>query len=163
MRALSLLVSFALVLSWTLSLTGCPYEPAPCFPTAAASLPDESEPAALERRSLGWEVDKLPALPDVPLNDPHAPPSEVFVHAERDMKTEFWLEAAKELITVVRGDTSDGRRIRQVAEFDLAIALFRLRYYGEARHVFRLVAADPKHPMQNDAAEWMKRQACSGG
>jgi hypothetical protein len=145
------------------TLTACPaYDPVPCFPTASSSVPDESDPAALQRQALVWEIDKLPALPDVPIGDPHASPSAVFVRAERDMKTEFWLDASKGLIAVVRGDTSDGRRVRQMAEFDLGISLFRLRYYDEARRVFSLVAADSKHPMQSDADDWVKRKACSG-
>ena len=146
-------------------LTACPpAEMTPCFPPASSSVTDEgaATPGRLERPALDWEIDKLPALTDAPEGDPHQLASDTFVKAQRDMKTEFWLEAARDLLTVVRGDTKDGRKVRQLAEFDLAIALFRLRYYGEARQIFGFVAGDAKHPMQRDAVEWMNRRICGG-
>ena len=159
--ALTSALTSALLAALAALLPGCPpaYEQAPCFPAQSSSVTDDAE-GGFDRRVLGWEIDKLPALPDAPEMD--VPPSPLLLRAQRDMKTEFWLDAAKGLMSVVRGDTRDGRKAREVAEFDLGIALFRLRYYGEAKRIFMLVAADKAHPMQRQADEWMTRQACGG-
>jgi hypothetical protein len=109
---------------------------------------------------LQWEIDKMAALVDVPDSD--APPSELFLRAQRDMRTEFWPDAAKELLSVVRGDTKDGKKIRLFAQYDLAISLFRLRYFEEARHIFRMIADDSRHPRSHEAGTWMDRKVCSG-
>jgi hypothetical protein len=121
--------------------------------------PDESE-GGFSRKTLAWEIDKMAALVDVPDSD--NPPSELFLRAQRDMRTEFYLEAAKELLSVVRGDTPDGKKLRLYAQYDFALCLFRLRYFEEARRVFRMMAADPKHPRQKEAADWADRRTCSG-
>jgi hypothetical protein len=146
-----------------LSLMACPVaEPIPCFPAESSSVSDQGSPdgGALIHPVLDWELDKLPALADAPEGDPHGAPSELFVRAQRDMKTEFWAEAAKDLVAIVRGDTKDGRRYREVAEFDLAIVLYRLKYYGEARKVFGFIASDHAHPMRQDAIDWLSRKIC---
>jgi hypothetical protein len=102
----------------------------------------------------------MAALVDVPESD--EPPSAAFLSAQRDMRTEFWPDAAKGFLAVVRGDTNDGKQIRLHAQYDFALALFRLRYFDEAKRIFRMVAADAKHPMSSQATEWMNRKTCTG-
>jgi hypothetical protein len=146
-----------------LALGGCPaVEAIPCFPAESSSVSDQgsADGGALLHPTLDWELDKLPSLADVPEGDPHAPPSEAFIRAQRDMKTEFWADAAKDLVAIVRGDTKDGRKLREIAEFDLAIALYRLKYYGEARKVFAFIASDHAHPMRQEAIDWLSRKIC---
>jgi hypothetical protein len=139
-------------------LPGCPaFNPAPCFPSSSASPPDESE-GGFSRKTLTWEIDKMAALVDVPDSD--QPPSEAFLRAQRDMRTEFWADAAREFLQIVRGDTQDGKRLRLFAQYDLALSLFRMRYFEEARRVFRMIAADPKHPRQAEAKDWAERKTC---
>lgn len=141
-------------------LPGCPaYELAPCFPASSATPPDESE-GGFSRKTLTWEIDKLPALVDAPEGD--GTPSDAFLHAQRDMRTEFWMDAARGFLSVVRGDTKDGKKIRLHAEYDLGLSLFRLRYFDEAKRIFKLIAADSKHPMNSQASEWMSRKICAG-
>jgi len=141
------------------TLAGCPaFNPIPCFPTSSATPLPESE-GGFSRTTLMWEIDKMAALVDVPESD--APPTDVFLRAQRDMRTEFWLDAAKGFLSVVRGDTSDGKKIRQHAQFDLAVSLFRLRYFDDAKRIFRMIAADSKHPRNREANEWMQRKVCS--
>jgi hypothetical protein len=142
------------------SLSACPPpEAAPCFPTATA-VPTSASEGGFDRTTLAWEIDKLPALVDAPPTDP--PPSPVFIDAQRDMRTEFWPEAAKALLAVVRGDTNDGKLVRQHAEYDLAIALFRLRYFEEAKRIFKLIADEKHHPRRSDAQGWLDRRTCDG-
>jgi hypothetical protein len=125
----------------------------PCFRTTSpADVP------WLTHQALEWEIDEMAALPSAPLTD--APPSEGFIRAQRDVKTEFWLDAAKELLAVERGDTHDDRRTRQVAQYLLAVALYRLQYYLEARRIFRKVELTKDHPMQEEAYHWTHRKAC---
>jgi hypothetical protein len=155
----SLVVVPALALLGTASAACPPAEMAPCFPTTSAAPLDESE-GGFSRKALEWEIDKMPALVDVPETD--APPSPVFLRAQRDMRTEFWADAAKGFLSVVRGDTHDGKKIRLYAEFNFAVSLFRLRYFDEARRVFRLIADDKHHPEQGEAEGWMSRRVCPG-
>jgi hypothetical protein len=140
--------------------TACPaYMTPPCFPAASATPVDIAD-GGFTRQTLAWEIDKMAALVDVPNSD--LPPSETFMRAQRDMRTEFWPDAAREFLAVVRGDTKDGKTVRRVAQYDFALSLFRLRYFEEAKRVFGMIAADPKHPMNSQADDWMQRKVCSG-
>ena len=153
--ALGLLAAFA-----ASALTGCPaYLIPPCFPASSAAPLSEAE-GGFSARTLGWEIDKMAALVDVPESDDS--PSAVFLGAQRDMRTEFWADAAKEFLAVVRGDTKDGKVIRLHAQYNFGLSLFRLRYFDEAKRIFRMIAADPKHPMNSQANEWMSRKVCTG-
>jgi hypothetical protein len=149
------------ILSVALPLTtSCAsYLTPPCYPASSATPVDEAE-VGFSRKTLAWEIDKMAALVDVPDSD--EAPSELFLRAQRDMRTEFWVDAAKEFLPVVRGDTKDGKVIRLHAQYDFALSLFRLRYFDEAKRIFRMIADDPKHPMTNQANEWMHRQVCTG-
>ena len=141
-------------------LAGCPtYDPAPCFPASSAAPADESE-GGFSRRLLGWEIDKMAALTGVPDSD--LPPSPQFLHAQRDMRTEFWLDAAKGLLSVARGDTPDGKKVRQFAQYDLALSLYRLRYFEETKRLFHQIAEDPKHARRHEAEAWLDRKNCPG-
>jgi len=154
------LAVLALSVSLSLPSVACgPPELPACFPASSAVPADESE-GGFSRTTLKWEIDKMAALVDVPDSD--APPSEVFLNAQRDMRTEFYQDAAKGFLHVVRGDTSDGKKIRYFAQYDLAMMLFRLRYFEEARRVFRMIAEDHKHPRTNEADAWMQRKTCTG-
>jgi hypothetical protein len=139
------------------AVTGCPApnDNQPCFPSVAS----EDVPW-LSHRDLGWEIDEMGVLATAPKTTD--PPSDAFVRAERDLRTEFYIEAAKGLLSVVRGETNDGRGIRQTAQFHLAVALFRLKYYKEARRIFHLCATTPGHPMKDDAHDWESRRLCGG-
>ncbi len=155
----SLLVAVFLALGAAVTLAGCAaLNQSPCFPASSAAPPDESE-GGFSRKTLAWEIDKMAALVDVPDSD--APPTELFLRAQRDMRTEFWADAAKECLSVVRGDTKDGKRLRQFAQYDFALSLFRMRYFEEARRVFQMIAADPKHPRHTEAKDWAERKTCS--
>ncbi len=134
---------------------GCPAQNdnQPCFPSGAS----EDVPW-ISSRDLGWEIDEMAVIPTAPKTTD--PPSDLFARAERDLRTEFYLEAAKGLLAVARGDTHDGRGIRQTAQYHLAIAIYRLKYYAEARRIFHLVATTPGHPMREQAREWEQRRPC---
>jgi len=132
-----------------------PNDNQPCFPSAGP----EDVPW-IAHRDLGWEIDAMASLDSA--SDAPAPTSDVFARAERDLKTEFYLEAAKGLLSVVRGDTKDTRAIRQTAQFHLAIAVYRMKYYAEAHRLFHLIATTKGHPARGEAAEWDQRQTCAG-
>jgi hypothetical protein len=151
--------SLALLLFCTLAAGCAPYLVPPCYPASSATPVPESE-GGFAPKTLAWEIDKMAALVDVPESDD--PPSAVFLGAQRDMRTEFWPDAAKGFLAVVRGDTNDGKVIRLHAQYDFAFALFRMRYFDDAKRIFRMIAADPKHPMNAQATEWMNRKICTG-
>jgi len=159
LRPLRLVITLASLLLCSLA-AGCPsYLIPPCYPASSAMPVAESE-GGFSTKTLAWEIDKMASLVDVAESD--NPPSATFLSAQRDMRTEFWPDAAKGFLAVVRGDTGDGKQIRLHAQYDFALALFRMRYFDEAKKIFRMIATDPKHPMSAQATEWMNRKTCSG-
>jgi len=142
-----------LLFAFALGLCGCGGSNRPCFGTYS---PDE--PSWLPHQTLEWEIDAMAAIPGAPKTG--KPPSDEFVRAQRDLKTEFWIDAAKGLLAVERGDTGDDRGVRQVAQYQLGVALYRLHYYAEAKRIFRMVADMEDHPMHREAYDWMQRPSC---
>jgi hypothetical protein len=125
----------------------------PCFPAA-----QPQDPPWLSHQTLTWDIDEMAEIAGVP--DIEAPPSDAFVRAQRDLKTEFWLDAAKGFLPVALGDTHDGRNIRQIAQYQLAVALFRLGYYAEALRLFKDIAAARGNPLRDAAERWVQRAPC---
>jgi hypothetical protein len=129
-------------------------------PEPPCSLPQTLEnvswlpPAELAPKLAGMNA----AVADAKLTG--APPSMRFATAERDLKVEFWADAAEGLLAVARGESNDDRPTRQTAQFHLAIALYRLKYFTEARSVLHAVVASPDHPALGSAEKWLHKRYC---
>jgi hypothetical protein len=146
----------ALAVVCATATTACPPKgEEPCFPS---DTPQELP--WLSHQTLTWDIDTMAQIEWAP--EATTPPSEVFLRAQRDMKTEFWLDAAKGWLPVALGETGDTRAVRQVAQYQLGVALFRLRYFAEALRLFKDVAAARSHPLRDAADRWVRRAACAG-
>jgi hypothetical protein len=73
------------------------------------------------------------------------PRSRAAEQAERLFKAERWAEAAEALRRVARGETDDDQGNRQIAEYRLAIALYRLGFYHASYHILSEIADRPTH------------------
>jgi tetratricopeptide (TPR) repeat protein len=72
---------------------------------------------------------------------------------------ERWGEAAPALERVVDGDTDDDRGNRQIAQYHLGIALYRLHFYEASYGIFAEIADKPSHLKFNETMLWLARLA----
>jgi hypothetical protein len=70
-----------------------------------------------------------------------------------------WAPAAVALGAVAEGATGDHRIDRQIAEYRLAIALYRLQFYQASLERFRSVAARRGHVRRLATLGWLARLA----
>ena len=66
-----------------------------------------------------------------------------------------WSSAAIELQRVARGDTGDAKPVKQLAEFDLAVVLYRLKLFQSSFGLFSEIASDRLHPMFEATLPWL--------
>ena len=72
---------------------------------------------------------------------------------------ERWSEAALVLKRVVDGDTGDDEGNRQIAQYHLAICLYRLRFYQASLGIFSTLADEPRHLRFSETLPWLAKLA----
>src|SRR5262249_42349828 len=70
---------------------------------------------------------------------------------------ERWTGALEKLTRVAEGATGDDEGNRQLAQYDMAIALFRLKRYVESAKVFRAIATHPDHLKHRETLLWVAK------
>ena len=85
--------------------------------------------------------------------------TEEAAQAKRLFDGERWSEAALILKRVVEGETGDDAGNRQIAEYHLAIALYRLQFYQASYDIFRRVAEKPNHLKFKETLLWLAKLA----
>jgi len=70
-----------------------------------------------------------------------------------------WHDAAMGLYKVYKGETADDEGNRQLAQYDLAIALYHLRYYQGSYGIFSEIAEKPHHLKFNETLLWLAKLA----
>lgn len=68
-------------------------------------------------------------------------------------------EAAPVLRRVAVGDTGDAERDKQIAHYNLAVALYRLKLHHASVALFSEIADRPAHAMWGRALPWLSRLA----
>ena len=131
-----------------------PAAPAPAAPPAAAPAPGGKAPA------------KGQAPRDIELDDAGggAPVqagqmTEEAANAKRLFDTERWSEAALGLYRVYKGETGDDGGNRQVAQYHLAIALYRLKFFQASYGIFSEIADKPNHLKFAETLLWLSKLA----
>ncbi|HTN84706.1 MAG TPA: hypothetical protein VL242_13495, partial [Sorangium sp.] len=71
--------------------------------------------------------------------------TEEAAQGKRLFDSERWSDAALQLKRVVDGDTGDDEGNRQIAQYHLAIALYRLQFYQASYAIFSQIADKPNH------------------
>jgi tetratricopeptide (TPR) repeat protein len=76
---------------------------------------------------------------------------------ERLLGAERWREAAAVLDRVVDGDTGDDEGNRQIAQYRLAIALYRSHFYQASYRIFSEIADRPSHLRFDETLLWLAK------
>lgn len=79
--------------------------------------------------------------------------------AKRLFDAERWGEAAMQFKRVADGTTKDDEGNRQIAQYHLAVALYRLQMYQGSFAIFSEIADRPKHLKFNDTLRWLSKLA----
>ena len=85
--------------------------------------------------------------------------SEAAAAAKQLFDKERWNEAAQALHSVVSGETGDDPGNKQLAEYYLAIALYRLRFYQASYAIFSVIADNPAHLKFKETLLWLAKLA----
>jgi tetratricopeptide (TPR) repeat protein len=85
--------------------------------------------------------------------------TEEAAQAKRLFDNERWSEAALMLKRVVDGETGDDKGNQQIAEYHLAISLYRLQFFQASYDLFRRVAERPNHLKFKETLLWLAKLA----
>jgi tetratricopeptide (TPR) repeat protein len=85
--------------------------------------------------------------------------TEEAAQAKRLFDAERWSEAALLLKRVVDGETGDDEGNKQIAQYHLAIALYRLQFYQASYAIFSEVADKTNHLKFNETLLWLSKLA----
>src|SRR5579884_1754850 len=86
-------------------------------------------------------------------------PTDAASQARRLYQAEKWWESAKALYRVYTGETGDDEGNKQIAQFDLAKALYKLKFYQGAYSIFSEIADKPNHLKYNETLLWLAKLA----
>ena len=105
---------------------------------------------------------------DIELDDPDEPSTgpvvagqmtEEAAQAKRLFDGEKWAPAALALDRVFKGETGDDEGNKQIAHYNLAIALYQLKLYQASYNQFSLIADNPNHLKFNETLLWLSKLA----
>lgn len=86
-------------------------------------------------------------------------PTEAAAQAKALFDKERWSEAAQALHRVRSGETGDDPGNKQLAEYFLAISLYRLKFYQASYQIFSGVADNPNHLKFKETLLWLAKLA----
>jgi hypothetical protein len=87
------------------------------------------------------------------------PMSAEMAEAKKLFDAQKWDQAAPALFRVAAGESKDDGANQQLAQYYLAIALYRLKLYQSSYALFSLVAATPDHAKFNETLLWLAKLA----
>jgi hypothetical protein len=150
---IGLLASSLLLMS-----VGADAQPKPKKPKPAAAAPTAPKGGAIELD------EPAPAAPGAKPVDNSPPPTagqmtEQAAQAKRLFDGEKWSEAALGLYRVYKGETGDDEGNKQLAQYHLAIALYRLKFYQAAYAYFSEISDKPNHLKFNETLLWLSKLA----
>ncbi|HKO48094.1 MAG TPA: hypothetical protein VJV79_10240 [Polyangiaceae bacterium] len=85
--------------------------------------------------------------------------TEAAASAKQLFDKEKWNDAAQALHRVVNGETGDDPGNKQLAEYFLAISLYRLKFYQASYAIFSVVADNPNHVKFKETLLWLAKLA----
>ena len=86
-------------------------------------------------------------------------PTDAAAQAKRLYESEKWWDAAKALYRVSTGETGDDEGNKQIAQFNLAKALYKLKFFQAAYSIFSEIADKPNHLKYNETLLWLAKLA----
>lgn len=85
--------------------------------------------------------------------------SEEAATAKKLFEAEKWGEAALQLNRVFKGETGDDKGNQQIAQYELAVSLYRLQFYQASYGIFSQIADKPNHLKFNETLLWLAKLA----
>jgi hypothetical protein len=85
--------------------------------------------------------------------------TELAAQAKRLFDGEKWSEAALALYRVYKGETGDDEGNKQLAQYHLAICLYRLKFFQAAYAYFSEISDKPNHLKFNETLLWLSKLA----
>jgi tetratricopeptide (TPR) repeat protein len=131
-----------------------PPPPAPAAPAAAQPAPvdlDADQPAPPPVHKTSKSDNSPPPVP--------GQPTQAAAQAKRLYEGEKWWDAAKALYRVTTGETGDDEGNKQLAQFNLAKSLYKLRFYQAAYSIFSEISDKPNHLKYSDTLLWLAKLA----
>jgi len=86
-------------------------------------------------------------------------PTEAAAQAKRLYESEKWWDAAQALYRVYVGETGDDEGNKQIAQFNLAKALYKLKFFQASYSIFSEIADKPNHLKYNETLLWLAKLA----
>ena len=86
-------------------------------------------------------------------------PTDAAAQARRLYESEKWWDAAQALFRVYSGETGDDEGNKQIAQFNLAKALYKLKFFQAAYSIFSEIADKPNHLKYNETLLWLAKLA----
>jgi tetratricopeptide (TPR) repeat protein len=142
------------------------------FPSSsvyAQEVIDLDEEPAPKKGGKAPKKDKGGKAVDIDLDEGAAPAapgpvtagkmSEAMGSAKALFDKEKWNEAAQALHRVVTGETGDDAGNKQIAEYYLAISLYRLKFYQASYAIFSVVSDNPNHLKFKETLLWLAKLA----
>lgn len=132
-----------------------PKKPSAAAPSPAAAAPvdlDADSPQQPSKSSSKKVVDNAPPATA-------GAPTDAATQAKKLYEKEKYWDAAKALYRVYAGETGDDDGNRQVAQFDLAKALYKLKFYQAAYSIFSEISDKPNHLKYNETLLWLAKLA----
>jgi hypothetical protein len=134
--------------------------PPPSAPAAAAPPSADTGPSPASPSAPSPGTNKKAARPVDNSPPPTAgTPSEAASQAKHLYEGEKWWDAAKALFRVYSGETGDDEGNKQIAQFNLAKALYKLKFYQGAYAIFSEIADRPNHLKYNETLLWLAKLA----
>jgi hypothetical protein len=162
-RVVLLASALSLVCATSASDADAQKKPRPARPAPKPT----AKPAPVPAPTADVELDAPPkpaAGPPVKAVDNSPPPqagqmTEQAAQAKRLYDSEKWWEASLALDRVAKGETGDDEGNKQIAQFNLAKALYKLKFYQAAYQIFSLIAEKPNHLKFNETLLWLAKLA----
>jgi tetratricopeptide (TPR) repeat protein len=86
-------------------------------------------------------------------------PSEAFQRAKKLFEKEKWSDAATGMYQVVSGASGDDEGNKQLAQYYLAICLYRLKFYQASYSIFSVIADNKFHLKFGETLLWLAKLA----
>jgi len=86
-------------------------------------------------------------------------PTEAAAQAKRLYESEKWWDAAQALYRVYTGETGDDEGNKQIAQFNFAKTLYKLKFYQGAYKIFIDISERPNHIKFNETLLWLAKLA----
>jgi hypothetical protein len=137
--------------------------------SADAQKPPKRKPPTNQPAPVDLDSDSTPAAPSKP-GKPGKPtdsspppqagqPTDAASQAKRLYESEKWWDAAQALYRVSTGETGDDEGNKQIAQFNLAKALYKLKFFQAAYSIFSEIADKPNHLKYNETLLWLAKLA----